>query len=129
MGRRSIVSPRLTGQLVAAGHYPQTVTIQGVTLTRDALGEPIETWANVTGLTSLSAAIAPAGGSEPDTGAGEWAITSAKILLPAAYPTISVGQRAVDDLGRTWDIQAVEIGPFGEWTNLSVQIIQVGSGA
>lgn len=129
MGRRSIISPRLTASLVGAGHYPQTVTIQAATATRASNGEPIATWANVTGMTNLSAAIAPAGGSEPDTGSGEWSVTSAKILLPAAYPTITVGQRAVDDLGRVWDIQAIDIGPFGEWTNLSVQIVQVGSGA
>lgn len=129
MGRRSIISPRLTASLVAAGHYPQTVTIQAATATRASNGEPIDTWVNVSGMANLSAAIAPAGGSEPDTSVGEWSITSAKILLPAAYPTLAVGQRAVDDLGRTWDIQAIDIGPFGEWTNLSVQIVQVGSGS
>jgi head-tail adaptor len=127
MGLRSIVDPRLTGQLVTAGHYPQTVTIQAGTPARDDYGEPIVTWANVTGLTSLSAAIAPAADSEVATATGVYSDATDTILLPGEYPAITPRHRVTDGAGRVWDILAVDIGPFGEWTNLVGRIRTVGA--
>ncbi len=126
MGLRSIVDPRLVGSLASAGHYPQTVTIQAAVRTPDAYGEPVAAWSDRVGLAQLPAAIVPAGGSEPSSGTGVWSITSAKILIAGAYPQIEVADRAVDDAGRVWDIQAVDVGPHGEWTNLAAQIVTVG---
>lgn len=126
-GRRAIVSPRLTLTLASAGHYPQTVTIQRATRARDAYGEPIETWAPVSGMTNLAAAIAPAGGSEVATATGVYSDASATILLPGDYPAITPGDRVTDDSGRVWDILAIDIGPHGGWTNLIVRIRTVGA--
>ncbi len=125
MGIRSIVSPRLAADLVGAGHYPQTVTIQAATRTRDSYGDPRPTWANVTGMIALPAAIAPAGGSEPSSSDGTWSVTSTLILVAGVWP-IEAGQRAVGDDGRVWDIQAVDSGPHGGWTNLHCQTVQAG---
>lgn len=125
--RRLIVSPRLTVTLASAGHYPQTVTIQRATRARDAYGEPIETWAPVSGMANLSAAIAPAGGSEVATATGVYSDASATILLPGDYPSIATDDRVTDDSGRVWDILAIDIGPHGGWTNLIVRIRTVGA--
>ena len=126
-GRRAIVSPRLTLTLSSAGHYPQTVTIQRATRARDAYGEPIETWAPVSGMTNLAAAIAPAGGSEVATATGVYSDASATILLPGDYPAIAPDDRVTDDSGRVWDILAIDSGPHGGGTNLIVRIRTVGA--
>lgn len=129
MGLRSIVDARLTGQLVTAGHYPQTVTVERATRTRDAYGEPVISWTAIAGMTDLAAAIAPASDSEVATATGVYSDATDTILLPAAYPTITAGDRVTDASGRAWDILAVDIGPHDGWTNLIGRIRTVGAPA
>lgn len=126
-GLRAIVSPRLVASLSGAGHFPQTVTIQRASRVRDAYGEPVETWGTLAGHAALSAAIAPAGGTEIASATGIYADASATILLAGEYAAIATGDRAVDGSGRVWDILAIEIGPHGSaWTNLIARERVVG---
>ncbi|HQZ91165.1 MAG TPA: head-tail adaptor protein [Thermomicrobiales bacterium] len=127
MGLRSIVDPRLTASLTTAGHYPQSVTVQRATRIRDAYGEPAETWVAISGMSGIAAAVAPTGGTEVVTATGAFSDATDTILLPGEYPTITADDRVTDVAGRVWDILTIDIGPFGEWTNLACRVRTVGA--
>lgn len=126
-GLRAIVSPRLVASLSGAGHFPQTVTIERATVTRDDYGQPTSTWATLAGHAAIDAQIAPAGGTEIASATGVYTDASATITLAGEYPSIRRADRVTDDSGRSWDILAIDIGPHGGWTRLVVSDRDVGS--
>lgn len=96
-------------------HYPQRVTIQRRTTTRDEWGSEVESWTDLPGHISIPARVVSNG---PGTGAGGWSgevyapngtydVDGRTMSLLGHFPTVTEMDRAVWD-GGTYDIQAVE---------------------
>ncbi len=118
----AIVHPRFMAS-IPAGFFPLQATVQGKTVTQDAYGQEVETWASVAGLVSISAAKAPLTAMERQ-GAGYTATDVAwHVLLKGAYPTITTRHRLVIG-AETFDIDASETDQMGVVTRLRVR--QVG---
>jgi len=80
-----------------AGFYPSAVTIQTATITQDAAGQQVLTWANLTSHVSLPCVfgVASGGGRESRTSNQTYVTDQRRIILPGAYTSIVEAMRAV----------------------------------
>lgn len=122
-GLRAIISPRLIGSLDSTGHFPDTVTIQVVTETKNEYQEPVQSWANALGMVDLAANVAPTSTREVRTPNAVYAEATHTIMLAGAWETITTRQRAVDDRGRVFDILGVETDTFATTTRLMCRMV------
>ena len=121
------ISPKLLDSI--AGYYPQTVTIQRVTLgTADEYGVQDETWDDLAGHIDIAARVISNG---PGTGAGGWsgevqapngtyAIEGLTMALRGYYPNIVPEDRVVYN-STVYDILAAESDASGITTRLRVR--------
>ena len=117
----AVIHPRFLAS-VPAGFFPTRCTIEGSTTTQNAFGEPIATWAAVTGLVDIACAKAPLTASELQA-AGYTATDQAwHVALAGAYPTITTAHRAVVD-DEPFDIDAVETDQTSTVTRLRVRSV------
>lgn len=82
------------------GDFVKTCTIQGYTETQDEMGEVIQAWTDVTGLTSLACAISRGDGSvkgEKVMDTMTLTFNPLKVTLFDSYPAITTKHRAVID--------------------------------
>lgn len=117
----AIVHPRLLARM-PAGFFPVTVDVQAATETRDSFGEPIEAWANVSGLTGIDAVKAPLSASERQAAGYTATDKMWHVLLQGAYPTITTKHR-IEIGAETFDIDATETDQTGSVTRLRVRQI------
>lgn len=119
---RDIVSPRLFSKL--ANFFPSTVTIQAASEVRAASGQPTKTWAAVTGMTAISALLAPATGGENKTQSGIWTKVTHTIALAGYYPLITTKMRVRDDAtGQVYDILLPMHDGLGTSTRLLCEVV------
>ena len=102
--------------------YPDTVKIQGSTVTQDGYGGTVETWADIQGLTALPCAIAPATGGEQKRADMTLVVGSHVISIAGFYNTIAEHDRAVV-AGVNYDILLVRLDSHRKMTSLAVQIV------
>lgn len=118
----AIVSPRLLSGM--PGFFPFLATIQSKVDTTDTYGQPVETWADVSGWQEIKAAKAPLSAMERQS-AGYTATDQVwGILLMGAYPDITTAHRVVIDLA-SYDIDAVETDQTGSVTRLTVRTVTI----
>ena len=121
---RALAHPHLVHHLV--DFFPQRVTIQEPTITRNSTEEEVKTWANKAGLVDLPCAVASAGMATA-AGAREtravmmsFAVRLFKILIGGYHTAILPTMRAVID-GVNYDILGVEHDTQAVMTRLNVE--------
>ena len=119
----AIVHPRFLAS-VPPGFWPSSCDIEGSTATQDAYGEPVETWADVAGLTGIDCAKAPLSAVERQAAQFTATDQAWNVLLRGAYPEITTRHRAVID-GTTFDIERVETDQTETLTRLVVRSVTV----
>lgn len=108
--------------------YPTTCTIQAATVTQDGYGQPVQSWANVAGLSGLECVVGPAvvtsasGVNEVRRADGTLVTMSHRFALRGYYPTIAPEMRVTAD-GLTYNILGVEHDSHAATTRLKVEII------
>ena len=102
--------------------YPDTVNIQAAIVTQDGYGGTVETWADISGLTSLPCAIAPATGGEQKRATMTIVVGSHVISIAGYYNTIAEHDRAVIS-GVNYDILLVRLDSHSKMTSIAVQIV------
>jgi len=119
----AVISPRFLTS-IPAGFWPSACDIQVSTPTQDSYGEPVASWADVSGLTEIPCAKAPLSAMELQA-AGYTATDQAwHVLLQGAYPAITTAHRAVVD-SANFDIDAVETDQMSTVTRLRVRSVSV----
>ncbi|HRJ41116.1 MAG TPA: head-tail adaptor protein [Caldilineaceae bacterium] len=119
-----IVHPGLLAGL-ATNFYPSACTIQVATNSRNALGEPIPSWANLAGHVSLACAVAEPPvirDGETETSGQNFVRRRKRVALAGAYTSVTEAHRAVVD-GVTYDIEGVSIDSQGKTTYLDVEVV------
>jgi head-tail adaptor len=111
-----LIHPSLMQELTRT-HYPSRVTLQNATATYDGANEKTETWANIGSLTSIAAYIEPVLGNQEVRRADQTIVTDAyNISLAGYYPTITEGQRIIDDHGKIYNIISASVDDFSTHT-------------
>lgn len=103
--------------------FEQRVTIQERVSGQDSYGEPVDTWQDVTGLKDLPCVIFPSGGREVKLENQIYAVSTHKIQLQHAQPSITPAMRAVSG-GVTYDILLVETDPMGLSSKLICEVVR-----
>jgi SPP1 family predicted phage head-tail adaptor len=106
-----------------AAFYPSTCAIQERTDTRDALGQPIAEWADVSGMARIACRVAPAKGQEIKAQDQTYVKASHVIALAGHYAGINEAMRAVVG-GQVYDILLVEHDGQGVTTRLQAEIVR-----
>jgi head-tail adaptor len=116
-----MISPRMFTALSA--FYSSACTIQQVTETRDAAGQPVKTWANFASHVSLDCRLSPIGGSERKTNNQVYSVATHVIELAGNYPTITTKMRAVIS-AVNYDILLVEHDGEAASTRLVCEVVK-----
>lgn len=103
--------------------FEQTVTIQQRATGQDAYGQPVETWQDVTGMKNLPCVIFPSGGQEVKRENLTYTVSTHKIQLQHAKPSITPAMRAVSG-GVTYDILLVETDPMGLSSKIICEVVR-----
>lgn len=91
-----------------AAFFPERVTIQAPTETRNSVGQPVTVWNPAPGIPrDIPAAIESPSGREVRTQDETYVIGMYQILLGGYFPAIDEKMRAVDSAGTAYDILAV----------------------
>lgn len=99
--------------------YPAVCTLQSVTLTRDAYGQPAETWADEEDLTDLRGMLTPATEDKLRQYGLSVELTTHILALAGYYPTITPAMRVlVDEVAYT--IRGVRHDAHGLQTHVGV---------
>lgn len=117
----SFIHPRLFNTLKA--FFPTSGSIQACTESRDAAGQPIKTWSNKTGLTSLTARVQPTGGGEAKGQTGIIVRSQFSILLSGSYTGITEKDRFTDGTNN-YDIVGVDLDGNTSLTRLAAEIVE-----
>lgn len=118
---RDLTDPRLQGAF--ANHLPHTITIQAATTAQDAVGQAIDTWADLADHAALPCAIDRPSGQEVARPDQTIAVVEARAALAGHYPGITPQMRAVADDGATYDILAVEHDSQTAATRLLMEVV------
>ena len=120
---RAFAHPQMIHHLV--DFFPQRVTIQEATITRNSTEEEVKTWANKAGLIDLPCTVASA--FKRATGAREaravmmsFVVKLFRVLIRGYHTTIVSTMRAVID-GVNYDILGVEHDTQAVMTRLNVE--------
>jgi head-tail adaptor len=116
-----LISSRMFSMLTK--FYSSSCAIQEATETRDAAGQPIKSWGNVTGMTALACRLSPTGGSERKTPTQIYSIATHVIELSGNYPTITTKMRAVIS-SVNYDILLVESDGTAMSTRLVCEVVK-----
>ncbi len=123
MPNQQIIHPQMM-QLIARYHYPNTVTIQSLTVTYNAANEPITSYVDDPLLIELAAYIEPVQNKVEIRRADQTIVENGwNIVLADYYPTIKENDQATDDLGRIHNIIQADIDAFQTQTTLITEII------
>lgn len=101
----TLISPNMLASI--ALFFPSACTIQTATATQDSHGQPIDSWADESGLVGIACRIAPASGDEVRNPEMTYQADMFTCVLKGNYPTIATTQRAVVD-SVTYDV--VDVG-------------------
>lgn len=99
-----------------------TCTIQQSTPAQDSYGEPIDSWANLTGHVSLPCRLGPSGGREIERDIGIISYSTHVIQFGSKYASITTKMRAVVD-GVNYDIERVFHDSRNETTQLWLKVV------
>lgn len=121
----TLIHPNLLASL--GDFYAATCTIQQNTPTADTFGEPVNAWANVSGLVGIPCSIAPnvietPGGGEARTATMTLHRVTHHIALQGHYAAILPEMRLVS-AGVNYDIIAVEHDSHAVQTRLKVELV------
>lgn len=119
MRQGTIVDPRLLPQLVKAGFFPFTATIQAPTQARGTAGGVTTTWTTVPGLEAIPATKDVTGGVEQR---GTEMIVEeifTRIQLAGYFADIDESMRCLLDDGTIWDLYAVDSDPMRTMSQLT----------
>lgn len=117
----ALIHPALLDQL--DDFYPDTCTVQSGTLTRNAVGEKVYTWANVANHVSIPCARGQPSGAESEGSEQAFLLRTYRIALQGYYPVITEGMRAVYSDGTIYDIERVRLDQQATLTYLDVEIV------
>lgn len=102
--------------------YAHTCTIQEATITYDAAGGEVFTWANKAGHVDLPCVIAPAGGDEIKQSDMTYVVASHTISIPGLYPLIQEKMRVVANT-YVFDVLLAQIDSQNGTTHIDAQIL------
>lgn len=122
----ALIDPRMLGRL--ADFYPDAVTIQANSPTRDADGQPIPSWSAVAGLADLPCAVGPVVETSIDRAesrrpAFTVSTRNRRISIAGAYPTITTAHRALVNGSDAYTIVGAEVDSHGMTTRLLCEIV------
>lgn len=123
---RSLVDPRLARTLTETGHYPNRVTIERTAGTRNSVGQIIGTADELAGHIAIPArverdrTVVADETRLPDRTAF---IDRHAIALAGFYPEITTNDEAVDELGRRFNITAVDHDAAHAFTFLRAEVV------
>ena len=106
--------------------YPSTVTIQAATETQADDYSPVETWANVTGMTNIKGVLSPATAKEMRQAMMTNTVITHVCDLQAYYPAITQkhrvqAKRTDSDTVQTFNITGVKFDSQGKSTRLELE--------
>lgn len=104
--RPALLHHRLPDLLWTAGWFDRHATVERATIAYSSLGEPLETWTPVPGMTGLPCALAPLSASERREQGYTASDRIFSALLPGAYPGLDDADRLVID-GVPYEIEAI----------------------
>jgi len=116
-----IIHPSLLGELAAAGHFPDTGTVQAAARARVGY-EVALTWADVAGLVDLECAQSPMSADERRSEDHTYSEATHKVLLAGYYTGITTDMRWVSG-GVNYDILAVEYEQQDTYTRMRVRLV------
>jgi head-tail adaptor len=116
-----LIHPRLVTAL--AEFFPQSCAIQQPSISRDAVGGEIRTYADVTGLSAVGCRVAPAQGGEQRTNEMTYLDATHRIVLAGSYPQITEAMRAVVG-GQAYDILLPAVDADAAITRLTVRLVR-----
>jgi head-tail adaptor len=102
--------------------YPLTADIKQATQTRDSTGDPVESWATVSGLSAVACRVMPTGGGERRLTSEIYQRSTHVILLAGYYAAVEAHMRAVVS-GVTYAILLVEHDSNSTMTKLVCEVI------
>lgn len=117
----TLINPRMLSAL-SPTFYPSSCQIETPTESQDSAGQPIPSWAAVSGMTALACAVAvPGAGQKAEIKRPDGTIVIADFIITlASYrPTITEKMRAVVG-GVTYDIVGVDFDSHQTMTRLVV---------
>ena len=124
--RGAVLHPRFMPEAMAQ-FYTSTIAIEAATVVQDPdSGQETPTWAEVSGLGAIPAAVAPltiasVGNGETDTVKQSFVVNAWQVSLNGYYPGIIPTMRARLDDGRVFDIRGVEADSHLQMTRLKMQ--------
>jgi head-tail adaptor len=116
----AFVHPRMIAMLYPS--YPTTGTIQQAVEVRDAAGQPIKTWVDLTGHVGIACRVQTTGGNEIKGVSQIYATATHLIYLAGYYPLIDPKMRFVDAAGTIYDILAPNQDSFCAFTLRIVEV-------
>jgi hypothetical protein len=125
MAATPLIHPSLMASL--RNCFPSSCDIQAATSSRDSFGGDSQTWANVSGLTSLASMIVPASLGRPERQEQRQVNMTVKtvthiISLQGSYPSITTALRAVVS-SINYNILSAEQDSQGVTTRLLVELV------
>lgn len=128
MTQQRIIHPRMLSH-VARFHYPNTVSVQSMTVVFDSSNEQTIVWIDDPLLLDLQAYIEPFDNRMGEMRRADQTIVENAwhIQLAGYYPTIKEEDQVTDDLGRVHNILGVDHDAFKTQTNLKTEIINAAS--
>jgi head-tail adaptor len=114
------INPRLMATI--APIFTSTGTIQAATEVRDAVGQPVKTWANLVRRIDIPCYIEITGGGETKAANQVYSTATHEITLSGYYPLITPEMRLVDGDGNIYDILLVDHEAFKTFTKLVAEI-------
>ena len=115
-----VINPRLMATIFPI--FNATGTIQSATEARDAAGQPIKTWNDLTGHVAIPCHIETTGGNETKAVNQVYSTATHEVNLSGYYPLITPKMRLVDGDGNIYDILLVDQESFKSFTKLVVEI-------
>lgn len=122
MNQRGIIHPDMLAR-VQPNFYPSMCTIRAATITRDAYGQPQQTWHDLAGHTNLHCRIAPRSTQERMSPAQVYVVATHHIALGGYYPTIDETMQVIAE-GIVYEIEGVEWDGNRKMTRLFARLVE-----